>query len=354
MGTPNRFWTGLFLAAVFVALLYLLRDVLLPFVAGLVIAYFLNPVAQRLQRLGLSRTWATVTLTVAFFLLLVGVLLVLLPVFYEQLVAFINRLPVYADRIGERVHPLLVQVQSQMTADDLARLRANLGGMVGSMARWSLGVIQGLVSGGLALVNLLAMLVITPVVTFYILRDWSDLTSRFDTWLPRPYAATIREQLGEMDAILAGFMRGQSLVCLALGTFYAVGLSLVGLELGLVVGMGAGLISFIPYLGSITGFVVGVGMAVAQGQGWELPLMVAGVFLVGQTLEGYVLSPNLVGDRVQLHPVWMMFALLAGGSLFGFLGILLAVPVVAVLGVLIRYSIKRYLAGNFYRGQPPS
>jgi predicted PurR-regulated permease PerM len=205
-------------------------------------------------------------------------------------------------------------------------------------------------TGSLVVVNILSLLFITPIVTFYMLRDWDVMVSKVNAWLPRQHAETIRIQLREIDRTLAGFVRGQATVCLALGTFYGVGLTAVGLDLGLIIGLGSGLVSFIPYLGTLSGFVIGVALAFAQAQDWHLPAMVAGVFIVGQVLEGNFLTPKLVGDKVGLHPVWVMFALLAGATLFGFVGVLLAVPVSAVIGVLVRFGLSRYLVSPLYKG----
>ena len=212
-----------------------------------------------------------------------------------------------------------------------------------------------LLSGGLAIVNVLALVFITPIVTFFLLRDWDEMVARIDKWLPRQWAPVIREQATLIDETLAGFVRGQSLVCLLLGTFYAIGLTIVGLEFGIVIGMLAGILSFIPYVGTIVGFVLSVGLAFAQYPDWLPIFIVVGIFLAGQAIEGNFLTPKLVGERVGLHPVWVIFALLAGGSLFGFVGVLLAVPVAAVIGVLARFALGRYLQSGYYNdGGPPS
>jgi predicted PurR-regulated permease PerM len=214
-----------------------------------------------------------------------------------------------------------------------------------------LAVFSHLVTGSLAVFNVLSLVFITPVVTFYLLRDWKTVTRLVDSWLPRAHAETIRTQLRAIDVTLAGFVRGQAMVCVALASFYGLGLTVVGLDLGLVVGLAAGLGSFIPYFGTVSGFVVGLGLAVAQSQDWTLAAMVAGVFVVGNLLEGNILAPKLVGEKIGLHPVWVIFALLAGGALFGFLGILLALPVTAVIGVLTRFALSRYLESSLYRGE---
>lgn len=209
----------------------------------------------------------------------------------------------------------------------------------------------GLWSGGLAVFNALSLVVIMPVVAFYLLRDWDRIVAHVDSLLPRDAADTVREQVREIDDRLSGFVRGQASVCLVLGTWYAVGLTIVGLDFGVLVGVGAGLISFVPYLGTALGLIAGLGLAIAQFDSW-LPIgLVAAVFATGQILEGYVLTPRLVGERVGLHPVWVLFALMAGGALLGFTGVLLAVPAAAVIGVLVRFAIGRYLQSPLYRSR---
>jgi predicted PurR-regulated permease PerM len=331
-------------------LLYALRGILLPFVAGMAVAYFVDPLAHRLERAGLSRSTATIIITLGFFLLVASVIVLLAPLIEEQVVSFVQRVPGYVHQLVNRAEPLWRAAKTYLSPADFARLRSAAGDYAGTMAGWLVGFFTHLVSGSLAVVNILSLIFITPVVTFYLLRDWHAMTRRVDVWLPRNHAETIRDQLRQIDAILAAFARGQALVCLALGTYYALALTLVGLDLGLVVGFAAGLISFVPYLGTLSGFLVGVGLALAQSQDWTLPAMVAGVFVVGNLLEGNVLAPKLVGDKIGLHPVWVIFALLAGGALYGFLGILLALPVAAVIGVLARFVLTRYLASSLYSG----
>jgi predicted PurR-regulated permease PerM len=216
---------------------------------------------------------------------------------------------------------------------------------------WLGGLLVGLVSSGVALINLLSLLFITPLVAFYLLRDWPKITARIDHWLPKAEAKTVRAQLREIDRTLAGFARGQALVCLALAIFYAVTLTAAGLDFGVLVGLFAGLASFIPFLGAFGGGLLSIGLALIQFPTWSQVFVIAVIFVAGQIIEGYVLTPKLVGDRVGLHPVWIIFALMVGGALFGFLGLLLAVPAAAAAGVLVRFAIERYLASPFYRGQ---
>ena len=346
-----RRWPS-YLAAliVFLILVYLLRTVLLPFVAGMGFAYFLDPVCDRLQKWGCSRILATAIVTIAFALAIILGFLIIMPVLIEQLSNFLRDLPGLVQRAHQRLLPLYLQLQMRFdlpALDDLGVMLSNrLGGILGFTGE----ALRSVLSGGAAVANLLSLLFITPVVTFYLLRDWDLLVTRIDTLLPRDHADVIRTQMLAIDTTLAGFIRGQASVCLVLGVFYAAGLMLVGLPFGLVIGMTAGLLTFIPYVGSLSGFVISMAVALASFDGWEGPAIVAAIFITGQVMEGNFLTPKLVGDRVGLHPVWIIFALLAGGALFGFVGLLLAVPVASAIGVLVRFGIGRYLGSPLYLG----
>jgi len=336
--------------AVFLGVLYLLNDMLLPFVAGMAVAYFLDPVADRLERWGCSRTVATSLITLAFFAAVIALLVILFPLLQRQVVGFASRVPGYVDALRELAAPVLERVQATLSEKDIQGLQAAAKTYAGDAVRWFSNLLQGIWGGGVALFNMLSLLIITPVVSFYLLRDWDTVTAKVDSWLPLKAAPAIREQLSAIDQTIAGFVRGQACVCLILAAFYAVGLSLAGLEFGLLVGMGAGVISFVPYLGAAVGLCIGVGIAFAQFAEWTPIVLVAAVFFVGQTAESYVLTPRLVGGRVGLHPVWIIFALLAGGAVFGFTGVLLAIPVAAVIGVLLRFGLGRYLESPLYKG----
>ncbi len=333
---------------VFAVLLSLLSGVLMPFVAGMAVAYFLDPVADRLEKWGCSRIVATSLITVLFFLLAAGVAVLLFPLLQTQVMAFVSRVPHYAGVLRENAAPLLEHLQSSLSADAVERLRGAAGSYAGEAIQWVGSLIKNLWSGGVALLNVLSLVVITPLVTFYLLRDWDRIVARVDALLPRRAAPTIRAQVREIDRTLAGFIRGQATVCLLLGVFYAVGLTVVGLEFGLLVGLGTGLISFVPYVGMLVGLATGLGIAFVQFADMTSVALVAAVFACGQVMEGYALTPRLVGDRVGLHPVWILFALLAGGALFGFTGVMLAIPVAAVLGVLVRFALDRYVKGPLY------
>ncbi len=348
----TRWW--LVILAVCLALIYLLSGVLVPFIAGMATAYFLDPIADRLERWGLSRTSATLAITAAFFVLVVTVIIVLAPLIEGQLAEFISHIPEYRKSVEDRFGPAVKTLLSHLSRHDVEKLRGALGDQAGAVASWAFGFLQAILGsvlkGGMALVNLASLLFITPIVTFYLLRDWPKLIERVKAWLPRKQAPLIIDCAGQIDSTLSAFVRGQALVCLALAALYGVGLTLVGIDLGLVIGIAAGVLSFVPYLGTLSGLTIAVGVGIAQGGDWHLPAAAAGVFAVGHLLEGNFLTPRLVGDRVGLHPLWIMFALLAGGAGFGFVGILLAVPVAAVTGVVVRTMLAGYLTSPLYLG----
>lgn len=343
-----RIWGFAFL--VFLVLLYLMSDVLTPFITGMIIAYFIDPVADRLEEWGLSRTWATTVITVIFFVIMLTLLSLLLPVLVSQIIGFAARVPAYFEHLREALEPLITQLFSNISDEDLKGLGANAAGIAKQGLNVFGQLLKKLISGGAALFDIISVLVLTPLVTFYMLRDWDKMVAVIDGWLPRKHLTVIREQFVLIDETLAGFLRGQASVCLILGSFYAVGLSVLGLEFGLLVGLGAGLISFIPYVGTIVGFGVSIGIAFVQFSDPMQIGLVAGVFAIGQVMEGNFLTPKLVGDRVGLHPVWVIFALMAGGALAGFTGVMLAVPVAAVIGVLVRFGLAQYLKSTLYTG----
>ncbi|MBT5514523.1 MAG: AI-2E family transporter [Rhodospirillaceae bacterium] len=331
-------------------LVHLLSSILMPFVAGMAVAYFLDPVADWLEEKKLSRGIATTVILLAFFILVGILLMALFPLLQRQIVELVAMVPGMAENIRNEALPWLERMIADLPADTLDNIRDAAKEFAGRAVKWVSDVVANIWSGGLAFFNMLSLLVITPVVAFYLLRDWDLITAKIDSWLPRDAAPTIRKQFAEIDQTLAAFVRGQSTVCLVLGLIYGAGLTVAGLKSGLLVGLGAGFISFIPYLGAASGLVVGLGIAIFQFSEWAPIFVVAAIFLTGQTLESYVLTPRLVGDRVGLHPVWIIFALLAGGAVFGFTGVLLAVPVAAVIGVLTRFAIARYLDSPLYRG----
>ena len=333
--------------------LQLFASILLPFVVASGIAYFLDPPAARLTRAGVPR--AAAALALIFALVAGGLLFALLlyPLILAQLGILLSRLPGYVDMLRLWLRDAITHLQVRLGPEFTdTHLRDIVTAQAGAMLSFVSATISRVIGGGFALFNVLSLLVVTPVVAFYMLRDWPLVLRRVDGWLPRRYVAVIRAQAREVDRILSAWVRGQALCCIALALFYAVGLSVVGLDLGLIVGLSAGLLSFIPYVGSITGAATALALAMAQFPTWTGVLAVGAVFVAGNLLEGYVIYPRFLGDRVELHAVWVIFALFAGGAAFGFLGVLLAVPVTATLGVLARFWLRRYLVSPLYLEQP--
>jgi len=334
--------------------LHLFAAILLPFVVAAGIAYFLDPPTTRLTRAGMARGLAATVMVVALVAACLLFALLLYPLLVAQVGLLIGRVPSYVYSVRLWAGEVISRLQERLGSDFVdEKLRDLVGGQAGSMLAFVAGALSRIVGGGFALFNVLSLVVVTPVVAFYLLRDWRRAVARVDGWLPRRYAGVLRAQAREVDRILSAWLRGQALCCVALAVFYAFALSAVGLDLGLIVGLSAGLLSFIPYVGSITGGVASIGLAMAQFPTWTGVATVAGVFVAGQVLEGYVIYPRFLGDRVELHAVWVIFALFAGGAAFGFLGVLMAVPVAAALGVLLRFWLRRYLASPLYLDPPP-
>ena len=342
-------WAASFAVLVFV--LWLLSPILLPFLAGFVLAYFLDPVADRLQKWGISRLAAALVIVIVALLLVVTALVVFVPMLADQIGRFAGELPALVETLSTRLNEWAPEWMKGAVAKSGADIQGSITQFAGNAANWLLGVLKTLLSGGLALVNLVSLLVVTPIVAFYMLVDWDRMIATIDSWVPRDYVATVRELGRDVNSAMAGFIRGQGTVCLVLGIFYATGLTLAGLKFGLAIGLLAGALTFIPYAGAMTGGVLAIGIAIVQfwPDYWAIGLVVA-VFAVGQFLEGNFLSPKLVGKSIGLHPVWLMFALFAFGYVFGFVGLLLAVPMAAAAGVLVRFALHKYLSSRLYLG----
>ncbi len=344
------FWMGILLG--FILFLWFFSSILLPFVAGMALAYFLDPVADWLERRGLSRTMATVVILVCFVTIFALALMLVIPIIISQFTQFAAALPGYITELQQIISspqtsflPPWISTQIETVKENFSQVLSQGAGFVGSL----LGQIW---NSGKAIVDVMSLLVVTPVVAFYILLDWDRMVRKVDSWIPRDQVQVVRQIAREMDQSVAGFIRGQGSLCLILGIYYAVGLSLVGLNFGLLIGFVAGMISFIPYIGSLLGLVMAIGVALVQF--WpDFPwiLAVAAVFFSGQFIEGNILQPKLVGQSVGLHPVWLRFALFAFGALFGFVGLLIAVPAAAVVGVLVRFALSRYLDSDIYYGR---
>ena len=343
------FWILAF--AIALGFLWIFRSILLPFVAGMTLAYFLDPVADFFERLGLSRMVSTVLIVISFILIFIFCLAIFLPLLANQATAFSQHVPTLVAQLQKLVMSTDVEWLRNIIGGDGASLQETINKVLGKSIGWLTTVLTQLWSSGMALVNVISLLIVTPVVAFYMLLDWDKMVAKVDHWLPRTYQPTIRLIVSDINKAAAGFVRGQGTLCLILGLFYGLSLTLVGLNFGLLIGLIAGLISFIPYIGSITGLVISIGVGLVQfWPDWIPVAIIAGIFVVGQFVEGNILQPKLVGKSVGLHPVWLMFALFAFGSLFGFTGLLIAVPAAAAIGVIVRFGLKQYLESANYKG----
>jgi predicted PurR-regulated permease PerM len=333
-------------AAIFLAALWFLGDVILPFIVGGAIAYFLDPVADRLEAAGLSRTLATTVIAIlALLVFTIGALLIV-PTLIGQTIA-----------LGEEIPTILGQLNTYLSQrfpvleDPNSTIRQSLDALGQSIQDNAGKLAQQVFASALGVIGVVVFIIVVPVVAFYLLLDWDNMIARIDALLPRDHQQTIRLLASEVDKVMAGFVRGQLTVCLILGTFYSAALMAVGLQFGLVVGAVAGLLTFIPYVGSLVGGALSIGLAIFQfwgDPGWIVA--VALIFILGQMIEGNYLTPKLVGGSVGLHPVWLLFALSAFGTTFGFVGMLIAVPVSAMIGVLVRFAIAHYTDGRLYKG----
>ncbi|MEO0401885.1 MAG: AI-2E family transporter [Pseudomonadota bacterium] len=333
-------------AAIFFVLLYALGDQLLPFFLGAAIAYFLDPVADWLESRGCSRAIATAIITISAIIVFVLLALLVIPTLVQQAVQLFGAAPDLARDFGtflaDRFPSLLEEGSTvRQSLNSLGQTISERGGQL----------LNSALTSAAGLINIVVLFVIVPVVAVYLLLDWDRMIARIDDLLPLDHAPVVRKLAREVDRTLAGFIRGMGTVCLFLGTYYAIALMLVGLQFGLVVGFVAGLLTFIPYVGALVGGALAIGLALFQFWGeWHLIAAVAIIFMIGQVIEGNVLTPKLVGESVGLHPVWLILSLSVFGALFGFVGMLVAVPVAAALGVLVRFVLEQYQDSRLYRG----
>ena len=346
------FWMAALIGLLVV--LYVLRSILLPFVAGTALAYALDPLADWLERRGLARPAATIAILIFALILLVLLLLLIGPIVFNQLSDFVQRLPTAIEELQRLLSSFVDSEWAQFLGLEAESLRDSLTGFLSGDSDLVSRLLPSLWSGGVALLNIAALFIITPFVAFYLLRDWDKMIARIDAVLPRDHAAEIRLLAGRIDHKVAAFVRGQMLSGLIMGIYYVIGLFAVGLNYSLLIGMVAGMISFIPYAGYAVGFVISIGVAIVQfWPEWIWILAVAAVFQAGQLLEGYVLQPRLLGSMVGLHPVWLLFGLFAFGLLFGFVGLLIAIPATAAVGVLAQHALELYRASPIFSGEEP-
>ncbi len=348
MSVRERAWWWVGIVAILCGFIWLFKGILLPFVAGIAIAYFLDPAADWLERRRVPRGIAALLALLSFFVVAVIFVLLLVPIIQTQISELTQRLPAIIAAIQQLLTDLLAQLKSILSPEDYEHLRTALAGQIQRAMQMLSGLLKSILSQGVAIFEFLSVIVVTPVVAFYLLRDWDRVMADLDTLIPREHRVTVRSQLTEVDDTLAGFARGQASVCVLLSLGYGGALAAAGLPFGFTIGLTAGLVSFIPYLGSMFGLVASVGLAFLEFDDPIRIAIVAAIFVVGQAIEGNYLTPKLVGERVRLHPVWVIFALFAGGSLLGFLGMLIALPMAAVIGVLVRFLITQYRGSRLY------
>ncbi len=343
------FWLGFF--AVFILFLYVFSSILLPFLAGMALAYFLDPVADWLERRGLSRLMATVLILVSFLVLFAASLILIIPIIFTQASQFIAKIPDYVAALQDFAASEHADLLPDWLQRQIPEIRQNSSRLLTQGASFLGTLVTQLWNSGVALLDIISLFIVTPVVAFYLLLDWDRMIAKVDSWVPRSQLGNVRRIAADMDGSIAGFVRGQGSLCLILGLYYGIGLTLAGLNFGLLIGFFSGMISFIPYVGSMVGLILAVGVALVQfWPDYPWVILIACIFFSGQFLEGNILQPKLVGTSVGLHPVWLMFALLAFGTLFGFVGLLVAVPAAAALGVLVRFALARYLDSDLYHG----
>lgn len=345
LSLPQIHWGWLLFIAAFVLLFWASRSILGPFVAGFILAYLLDPPARRLENFGTPRWLASTVVLVVFVTLFALIILASAPIIQTEVLQFIDNLPRLVENTQPVIERMLRLTGSAKSIDDL------VDNVSSYAVSWLTSSVSTIVAGSLAFVNVISFTVVTPLVAFYLLRDWPLILAQVDSWWPRAQAPAMRGVLRDANAALGGFVRGQSLVCLSLAIFYAVGWSVVGLNYAVVLGTLVGVLAFVPFIGVL--FAVTLSMLVALGQYGLDPKalgLVIAVFLIGQVLESSVLTPNLIGTRIGLHPVWVLFAVFAGGTVAGLAGVFLAVPVAAVLGVIMRAALAHYRQSDFYTG----
>ncbi|VAW15302.1 Putative permease often clustered with de novo purine synthesis [hydrothermal vent metagenome] len=352
MSMQKQFWIWAGLLGAAFLLLFVFRGILLPFVVGMALAYLLDPVADLLEKIKFNRFWATSLVMLVVVAIFLSALLLVVPAIIQQIIGLAQQLPDYVSQLQIFANDRAPEIYDWLGKERIAQFENSLSSM---MSNWVaiVGNLSGQVmQSGLTLINMLGLLIVSPVVAFYLLLDWDRMVKTVDDLLPLTYRDEIRQVFFDMDRAMAGVIRGQGSVVLLLALFYSIALTLAGLDFGLAIGVSAGLLSFIPYIGFLVGFVLSVGVAIVQYWPDGLPIwIIVGIFLVGQFLEGNVLYPKLVGSSIGVHPVWLMFSLFAVGILFGFVGLLLAVPLVAIIGVLVRFVLGKYINGPLYLGE---
>ncbi|HEV2189349.1 MAG TPA: AI-2E family transporter [Stellaceae bacterium] len=343
------FWLGFILIAIIA--LGMVQSIILPFAAGVVLAFILSPVVGRIERWGIRRSLAALAVLVAFLVCVVLVFVILVPLIQNQVVQLIAKVPALVAFLQDQTKWLMGLLEQRLPKDQMDKLQELINSKLGEAVAWIATLFQSLITSSIAILNIVSLVVITPIVTFLLMRDWERIVALVDDLVPRQSLTTVRAQARAVSDTLVGFIHGQALVCLILAVYYSVTLSIARLDSGLALGLLIGILAIIPILGAALGFVLALGLAATQYGTWTSILTVVAIFAVGQVIEGNFLTPKLVGDRIRLHPVWVIFALFAGATLFGFVGVLFAVPAAAVIGVLVRFAVSRYRHSTIYNAR---
>lgn len=345
-----QFWVFFFAAVV--VFIWLFNPILAPFIVGFAVAYLLNPIVVKLERHRVPRWLSALMILGLFFVLLIVGLLLAIPKLVSEMVDFVRLMPVAYQNGQEWVAQTFPTLEIPQTFDDVKNIDTEgLGDKLGPVVAFSKDMLGNIFKSGMAIIGFISFLALMPIIAFYLLIDWSRVVAKIYGLMPKRNASRIQNMLNEIDQSLAGFIRGQLMVCAILGGFYAIALSLLGLNYGFFVGVAAGVLSIIPFVGSAFGLVASVGLAFYQFGGWEYPLAALAIFVFGQVVEGNYLTPKLVGNSIGLHPLWVIFALMAGGMLLGIVGMIIAIPVAAIIAVLIRHANEIYKGSSYYSGK---
>lgn len=347
----HRFGFWIISALLITGFIWLFQSILTPFILGAIIAYILNPAVKALEKIHLNRIAASVLLTLAFVLSLAGAFVMLIPLVIDDLITFANKVPAYVKEILNAAEPVRRILQDNMQDSNGDFLKQALQNTSGNIIQFTQTVLKEFVSGGFILVNFISLIVITPFVTFFMMMEWPEILKWFKSVIPRNQYETVSGLVQSIDTKISGFIRGQLIIALILAIVYTVALKLAGLEFALLLGLGAGILSIIPLIGSLSGMLAGAIVAWFQTYDILFTLLIAGIFAIGQFVEGNVLTPKIIGDKVGLHPLWILFSLMAGGAVFGITGMLLSVPVAAIISVLTGFALSQYKQSSYYSTQ---
>lgn len=336
----------------FLGFVYIFKSVLLPFVLGLAVAYLLNPLVHKFRKVKIARGPAALIILLSFLLFVVVLVSLAAPVLYRQSIQLAQDTPGYIDSLWTMLQPISQQVMTALNIEADIDIKTLLKDNAGTTLDVVKKILGGLASGGQALFDVFFVFTVMPIVAYFVMKEWDHITAFVEDLLPRDHKNTIKDLLKQIDTKISGFVRGQISVAFILGVAYAIALTIAGLKYGFLIGLTAGFLSIIPMVGSTLGLIVSVAVAWFQSGELSYVAIIGGIFVVGQLIEGNILTPKIVGDGVGLHPLWIFFALLAGGALFGILGMLIAVPVAAIVGVLLSFAIAQYKSSPLYKGKP--